>query len=409
LVIVIYSLRKTEASLEALVGCCSKKILVSASRPRLRYFAPVVCLLCLGALPLCLGSFKKVPQRLTIVLDAGHGGKDTGAQGRSVNEKDIALQLTLQLGYYLEHYLPEVEVLYTRQSDVFVPLHERVRLANDRQADVFFSIHCNALEERNAAVQGTETFVLGLNQAADNLAIAKRENKAILLEPDYSNHYAGYDPHSPEGHIMLSMYQNAHLDQSLALASKIEQQFAHTIQRRSRGVKQAGFLVLRETTMPAVLVETGFLSNNQEEYYLASRTGQAYIASAMFRAIQSYVKEVKKPKNTAHQWVRGQAAQPPTATLSSTAAPVATPNTGIVYKVQLAAAGSRPQPQQEPWASIEALEYYWSGQHYKYLIGHYYQKEKAIACQNAWRRYGFVDAFIVAFKQGKPLKIGRAS
>ena len=305
--------------------------------------------------------------------------------------------MTLQLGYYLENYLPEVRVLYTRQSDVFVPLHERVGLANANQADVFFSIHCNSLERRNNEVQGTETFVMGLHRAADNLMVAKRENKAILLETDYNNHYAGYDPHSSEGHIMLSMYQNAHLTQSLALAAQIEQQFANTIQRQSRGVKQAGFLVLRETTMPSVLVETGFLSNNQEEYYLASQKGQAYIASAMFRAIKSYFHQGQQPKNEHHQWVRGTATQaPPTTALS-------TPHTSIVYKVQLAAAVNKPSKGQEPWASIEALEYHQVGRHYKYLVGTYTTKAKALASQAAWRRFGFVDAFVVTFKNGQLL------
>ncbi len=354
-------------------------------------------------LPFLLGGFRAAPRPFTIVLDAGHGGKDGGAQGLQVQEKDIALQLALQLGYYLENYLPEVRVLYTRSSDVFVPLHERVRLANINQADVFFSIHCNSLDWRNNAVEGTETFVMGLHRAEENLAVAKRENKAILLETDYNNHYENYDPHSSEGHIMLSMYQNAHLTQSLALASQIERQFANTIQRRSRGVKQAGFLVLRETTMPAVLVETGFLSNNQEEQYLASQQGQAYIASAMFRALKSYVAQVQQPQNSQHQWVNGKENTTPAA------APFTSQQTAIVYKVQLAAATSKPAARQEPWASIETLEYHWTGRHYKYLVGAYHNRAQAVASLAAWRRFGFVDAFVVAFKNGQLLTSGAAS
>ncbi|MGH1337675.1 MAG: N-acetylmuramoyl-L-alanine amidase family protein [Aureispira sp.] len=373
-------------------------------RPHPSYIAPIIVLFLCTILALSFGSFREKPKPFTIVLDAGHGGKDSGAQGQYVQEKDIALQLTLQLGYYLEHYLPQVQVLYTRKSDVFIPLHERVQVANANQADVFFSIHCNSLERRNKDVQGTETFVMGLHRAEDNLLVAKRENKAILLETNYNNHYAGYDPHSSEGHIMLSMYQNAHLTQSLALAGQIEQQFANTIQRRSRGVKQAGFLVLRETTMPAVLVETGFLSNNQEEYYLSSQKGQAYIASAMFRALQSYFHQVQQPENKTHQWVKGQAraitaTEPPTTSLYSR-----TPtNASIVYKIQLAAATNKPSSGQEPWASIGALEYYQVGKRYKYLVGNYPTKAKALASQAAWRRFGFVDAFIVAFKDGQLL------
>ncbi|MFK7796741.1 MAG: N-acetylmuramoyl-L-alanine amidase [Aureispira sp.] len=370
--------------------------LVASPRPLL---LPIL-LLCLWiSLPFVGESLVQPPKRFTIVLDAGHGGKDNGAQGKRFKEKDIALQLTLQLGYYLEHYLPQVQVLYTRQSDVFVPLHERVQVANSNQADVFFSIHCNSLNQYNNTIQGTETFVMGLHRAEENLEVAKRENKAVLLETDYNTNYAGYDPHSSEGHIMLSMYQNAHLTQSLALASQIEQQFANTIQRQSRGVKQAGFLVLRATTMPAVLVETGFLSNNQEEYYLASQKGQAYLASAMFRAIQNYVKQAQQPQNTAHQWVKGNN-NPPTATnhraFSNMVAPI-----NMVYKVQLAAATRKPLYRQEPWASIEALEFYKVGQHYKYLVGNYTTKTEAQASQAAWQRFGFVDAYVVAFKNGQ--------
>ncbi len=370
--------------------------LIASPRP---FLLPVLLLCFWISLPLVGESLVQPPKRFTIVLDAGHGGKDMGAQGRRFKEKDIALQLTLQLGYYLEHYLPQVQVLYTRQTDVFVPLHERVQIANSNQADVFFSIHCNSLNQYNNAIQGTETFVMGLHRAEENLEVAKRENKAILLETDYNNNYAGYDPHSSEGHIMLSMYQNAHLTQSLALASQIEQQFANTIQRQSRGVKQAGFLVLRATTMPAVLVETGFLSNNQEEYYLASQQGQAYLASAMFRAIQNYVKQVQQPQNSAHHWVNAST-KPPTATQPRTFSTIAN-SANMVYKVQLAAATRKPLYRQEPWASIEALEFYKVGQHYKYLVGNYATKEEAQASKAAWRRFGFVDAYVVAFKNGQ--------
>lgn len=377
--------------------------MLSFLRPHFSYLSPLLLLILACSVPILLGSFKKQPQKFTIVLDAGHGGKDSGALGQYAKEKDIALQLTLQLGYYLENYLPQVQVLYTRQTDVFVPLHERVQIANANQADVFFSIHCNSLDQSNQQVQGTETFVMGLHRAADNLEVAKRENKAILLEPDYNNHYAGYDPHSSEGHIMLSMYQNAHLDQSLALAGQIEQQFANTIQRQSRGVKQAGFLVLRATTMPAVLVETGFLSNRQEEYYLASAKGQAYVASAMFRAIQNYVQQAQQPQNNQHQWVKGNPhnTTAPVASNSSYYTTVHHPSSTFTYKIQLAAAISKPLRGQEPWASIEALEYHKVGKHYKYLVGNYTNKAQALASQAAWRRFGFVDAFVVTFQNGQ--------
>lgn len=338
----------------------------------------------------------------TIVLDAGHGGKDSGALGRYVQEKDIALQLTLQLGRYLQAYLPEVRVLYTRTSDVFVPLHRRAQYANAQKANVFFSIHCNSLERPNNVIEGTETYVMGLHRAEENLQVAKRENGVILLESAYNNHYAGYDPHSPEGHIMLSMYQNAHLDQSLALATGLEQQFAQTIQRQSRGVKQAGFLVLRATTMPSVLVETGFLSNANEEYYLASARGQAHLAAAMYRAIERYYL----------QWKQQPSAMPPPIVTPSHHAPTSTTTTatqGVVYKVQLAAARQKPHPQDRPWAAIDQLEYYWTGTHYKFLVGGYTSLQMAVNSQQAWRRHGYVDAFVVALKNGRLVPLSKAT
>lgn len=341
----------------------------------------------------------------TIVLDAGHGGKDSGALGRSVKEKDIALQLALQLGRYLRAYLPEIRVLYTRTSDVFVPLHRRAQYANAQKAQVFFSIHCNSLERPNNTIEGTETYVMGLHRAEENLQVAKRENGVILLEPAYNTHYGGYDPHSPEGHIMLSMYQNAHLDQSLALATGLEQQFAQTIKRQSRGVKQAGFLVLRATTMPSVLVETGFLSNATEEYYLASARGQAHLAAAMYRAIEGYYQQWKQ-QQPASATLR-PAYTAPSYTKTALAAPKTT--SSIVYKVQLAAAPQRPQPQDQPWASIQQLEYYWTGKYYKFLVGTYSSLQMAVASQQAWRRQGYVDAFVVALKNGRLVPLSKAT
>ncbi|MBL4650903.1 MAG: N-acetylmuramoyl-L-alanine amidase, partial [Aureispira sp.] len=209
---------------------------------------------------------KPLSRVFTIVIDAGHGGKDSGALGSIVKEKDIALKLALRLGQYIQEYMPSVQVLYTRTTDRFIPLHERIALANNNQADLFFSIHCNSTLTRSNTVSGTETYVMGLHGVAENLNVAKRENKAVLLEKDYVQNYGGYNPYSSEGHIMLSMYQNAYLSQSLLLAEKVEKQFMHTAKRKSRGVKQAGFLVLRTATMPSVLVETGFLSNSIEEH-----------------------------------------------------------------------------------------------------------------------------------------------
>lgn len=253
-------------------------------------------------------SYKLKPSNsaFTIVIDAGHGGKDSGALGSVVKEKDIALQLALRLGQYVQKYMPTVRVLYTRTTDQFIPLHERISIANNNHADLFFSIHCNSMLKRTNSVSGTETYVMGLHRVTENLNVAKRENKAVLLEKDYVQNYGGYDPNSSEGHIMLSMYQNAYLAQSLLLAEKVEKQFVHTAKRKSRGVKQAGFLVLRTATMPSVLVETGFLSNSIEESYLNSEKGQIYTASAMYRAVKEYKEVVERNTNYNYQIVKGR-------------------------------------------------------------------------------------------------------
>ncbi len=222
-----------------------------------------------------------------VILDAGHGGKDTGCSGKNSKEKDIALDITLRLGQMIKNNFDDVEVIYTRDRDEFIPLHERANIANRSDADLFISIHCNTTAKRNSAV-GTETFVMGLHRAEDNLRVAKRENAAIAHEQNIEENYGGYDPDSDEGHITLSMYQNAYLEQSIAFANFIEEEFQSHGERVSRGVKQAGFLVLRNTVMPSVLIEAGFLNNNKEEAFLRSESGKGKIASSIFNAFSKY-------------------------------------------------------------------------------------------------------------------------
>ena len=228
-----------------------------------------------------------------VVLDAGHGGHDSGCSGRHSQEKHIALDITLRLGQMIKKYHPDVEVIYTRDKDEFVPLHERADIANKNQADLFISIHCNATAKRNSAV-GTETYVLGLHRSEDNLQVAKRENSVITKEENYTQNYDGYDPDSDEAHITLSMFQNAFLDQSIALANYMEDAFQKQGERVSRGVKQAGFLVLRNTVMPSVLIEAGFLSHNKEEAFLQSEEGKGRMAHAMYTAFSRYKSEADK-------------------------------------------------------------------------------------------------------------------
>ena len=227
----------------------------------------------------------------TVVIDPGHGGHDPGCSGHGSHEKNIVLAVGKYLRENLRMHYPSLNVMMTRTSDVFVPLHQRAALANNNHADLFISIHCNAFSRSSA--RGTETYVLGLHATDENLEVAKRENEAILLEDNYQENY-GFDPNSPEAHIMLSMFQNAFLEQSISFAEKFQRQAKRNTGLNNRGVKQAGFLVLRQTTMPSVLVETGYLTNATDEAYLETTNGQRAVADALLDAFSEYKKELEK-------------------------------------------------------------------------------------------------------------------
>jgi len=226
-----------------------------------------------------------------IVIDPGHGGRDPGTSGSNSKEKDVALEISHKLGGIINEYLPDVEVIFTRGGDTYPELHERADLANKNGADLFISIHCNWIS--NPRVKGTETYVMGIHKNDDNLAVAQRENSFITQETGYQENYDGFDPNSPESYILFSLYQSAFQESSLKLATNIETQFRDRANRKSRGVKSAGFVVLWQTSMPSVLVETGFLSNPQEERELNDELYQEYIASAIFRAVRDYKKELE--------------------------------------------------------------------------------------------------------------------
>ncbi|HEV7346768.1 N-acetylmuramoyl-L-alanine amidase [Telluribacter sp.] len=228
-----------------------------------------------------------------VVIDAGHGGHDIGTRGRVARESRTTLKIALALGRKIKAEMPEVKVLYTRTSDVFVDLADRSAYANKNRADLFVSIHCN-YAPGSSRVKGTETYVMGLHKSEGNLAVAKRENSVILQEADYQQKYKGFNPDSPLAHIMLANYQSAFLTSSLRFADHVEHQFQTITQRASRGVKQAGFLVLWRTTMPSALVETGFLSNPTEEAYLNSERGQDQVAESLFSAFKQYKSEMER-------------------------------------------------------------------------------------------------------------------
>ena len=228
----------------------------------------------------------------TIVLDAGHGGKDPGTHGRYAKEKNINLALILQLGRKIKAKHPDIRVIYTRASDRFVDLYERGAIANRNRADLFISIHCNA-HPSSSRVYGTETYTLGLHRTERNLDVARRENAVILQEKNYQQTYKGFDPNSPLATIMLANYQHAFMSSSIDFAQKVERSFRQSADRRSNGVKQAGFIVLWKTTMPSVLIESGYLTNPTEEQYLKSEEGQQQMVDAIYKAFAQYKEEIE--------------------------------------------------------------------------------------------------------------------
>lgn len=226
-----------------------------------------------------------------IIIDPGHGGKDPGTHGSISREKNVALDISLELKRIIEDNLKDVEVILTRKSDSFPTLNDRAHMANQVGADLFISIHANWVGNPN--VHGTETYVMGVHKSEDNFKVAQRENEVILLEEDGATAYDGFDPSSPESYILFSLSQSAYQQNSLSIAQKIESEFKNRVGRRSRGVKSAGFWVLYKTYMPSVLVEVGYLSNEKEERELNDKLNQVYIASGIYRAFREYKTEVE--------------------------------------------------------------------------------------------------------------------
>jgi N-acetylmuramoyl-L-alanine amidase len=227
-----------------------------------------------------------------VIIDAGHGGKDSGALGSFSKEKDITLKVALELGKLIQASLKGIQVVYTRKKDEFIALHQRANIANKNNGDIFISIHCNAALD-NKRAYGTETFTMGLNNTGRNLTVTKRENAVILMEDSYEENYDGFDPNAPESHILFSVYQNAYNENSLKLAQYIENCLKHDLGRKSRGVKQDTLLVLWKTNAPSVLVEIGFITHLLEEKYLNSPRGQAQIAHAIFKGFVNYQQDIE--------------------------------------------------------------------------------------------------------------------
>ncbi|MBE7442005.1 MAG: N-acetylmuramoyl-L-alanine amidase [Flavobacteriales bacterium] len=347
----------------------------------------------------------------TVVIDAGHGGKDGGCVGAIANEKNIALSISLKLGKYIEENFKDVKVIYTRTTDVFLELTERARIANKANADLFICIHVNSGATPTAI--GTETYVMGLHKTESNLKVAQRENASILLEDDYESKYENFDPNSPESYIVLTLTQSAHLEQSLMFASKVQKEFTEKVGRYNRGVKQAGFLVLHQTAMPSVLIETGFITNREEEKFLASDIGQDYMASAIYRAFKEYKTEIEsKGLKTEDKKIEDQNQKPEVKEVveekKNKKDKKPEKEEGVVFKIQIATSSVKTELKPENFNGLEGVTLYEAGGLYRYTYGNEKSMNDANRLQLQLKEKGFKDAFIVAFKDGIRIPISEA-
>ncbi len=332
-------------------------------------------------------------QKFKVVLDAGHGGTDPGNSGNGYSEKTISLNIVLAVGKLLEKD-KNIEVVYTRKDDTFLELHERSSIAQKSKADLFMSVHCDAFG--NPKVHGAGTFVLGLHENDRNFEIAKKENQVILLEDNYKEKYEGFDPNSPESVIGITMMQEEYLDQSLTLASIIQQNFADDLKRHDRLVKQAGFLVLRNTFMPSVYVEAGFLTNKKEGAYLNSIKGQKEMAKAIYDGIKAYKKEydanfVVEVKPTPKKPVK-----------------IITKSRifkGVDFKVQIASSSKKVKTAAYNFKGLKDIERIRIGAHHKYYYGKTSDYNRVKKLRATAIEKGYTSAFLVAFKHGKKVSV----
>ncbi len=341
----------------------------------------------------------------TIVIDPGHGGKDSGTMGTKrfkIYEKHVALSVSLKLGKYISENFPEVEVIYTRNSDVFLELNERTEIANNANADLFISIHCDGFT--NPKPSGASVFVMGMSKLKANMDVAMRENAAIYLEDNYQQKYDGFDPKSPESYIVFSLMQNTYLNQSLSFAEEVENQFSTRANRKSRGVKQAPFYVISRTNMPSILVECGFLTNPKEEEFLHSDIGQDYIASAIFRAFRSYKESIEIEDTKASQKeVKNDSIF---ISKNEDISEEIFNEPQLLFKVQIGTF-LKSMLNQKQFIELDAEEIKVNGT-YKYYVSSGKDKQKAEKLKIYLQDIGFKGAFLVAFLDGKQISTKEA-
>ena len=335
----------------------------------------------------------------TVVIDAGHGGRDPGAVGKKGKEKDIALSIALKVGSYIEENVPDVKVIYTRKKDVFVELMDRAEIANKAEADLFISIHVNA--HTRSSAKGTLTLVLGQHRADENFDVAVRENSVILLEEDYETRYEGFDPKSTESHIMFSLMQKTYFKQSIEFGDFVQDQFRDRAGRKDLGVREQGLYVLAQTSMPGVLVETGFISNPEEEKYLMTKYGQELIASAIYRGFKEYKEEIDRRSNLSIVILEDSP--------DPNDQPLDNQNTiepdQVVFSIQVASSKNKIPTDPSSFKGYKGVRILSDGRWYKYLIGRDISYHTALEkCSTI--KADYPDAFVVASKNDKlvPLK-----
>lgn len=364
-------------------------------------------------------SYGQSGTKFKVALDAGHGAHDFGATYHGHIEKNIALAVVLKVGKILEKN-PNIEVVYTRKTDVFIDLVERANIANRADANIFVSIHCNA--NKNTAADGCETYVMGLNKNASNLAVAKSENAVITLEKDYKQKYEGFDPNNPGSMIGVTLMQEEYLENSIALASKIQDRFVQDNERKNRGVKQAPFMVLHKAYMPRVLIEMGFISNQAEGAFLDSEDGQQETAQAIANAIISYKKEYygnganepgeeKPSKKVKETPVKDTPADKEDVVVKPEVKPEPreeAPN-GTIFKVQIAAVAKKIETTPSNFKGLNNISVLSdNGTLYKYMYGNTSDYETAKRNLEEAKAKGYTGAYLIAFRDGKKISIQEA-
>ncbi|MDR1707904.1 MAG: N-acetylmuramoyl-L-alanine amidase [Prevotella sp.] len=355
--------------------------------------------------------------KFVVVIDAGHGGKDGGAVRGIYKEKEINLGVALALGQLIERNYKDVKVVYTRKTDVFIALDTRAEIANKAKANLFISIHTNSTSAKTTNASGADTYILGLARSEENLEVAKRENSVILLEDDYTTKYEGFDPRSPESYIIFEFMTNTFMEQSLQLANLIQNDFKTVAKRPDRGVRQAGFLVLRKTSMPSILIELGFINNQSEASFLSTKSGQQTMASAIYSGFKKYKREFDKKqgkfvvadkeddfsfdtKDSAA--VENINTKEPVSNITQESKKADL--TGkIEYRVQFLISRKKLPDNSPSFRGLSPVTFYKDEGGYKYTYGSTTSLKEIMDIQHQVNTK-FKDAFIVKFKDGKRVK-----